>query len=489
MSVPPIPSRETVVVVGGGLAGIASALALAKYGVRVTLLESRRCLGGRAGSFVIQDGQGLETETVDYCQHVGMGCCTNLWQLIGWLGQEHLWQRHRELHFFGPTGRYRRLRALPLLPAPLHLAGWLAKWPDLSLRDRLSIARGMLAIGKLQPDTRHEQQSALEWFVAQGQTPRAIENFWQTILVSALGEEVNRVNLAAVIKVLQDGFLNHRDAFHLLVPTRPLNELFGTAAHQQLLEAGIDVQLRSAVHSISTLGDCPTVVSTAGREFRAHAIVLAIPWHQYANVALATENPDLQAIARQAPWLQSSPISGVHTWWDRRWLFHPHATIVGRLCQWVFPKQELSRPDSSRNSNAHSERPFYCQIVISASRSLAGHHPDGLAALIHEDLAAVFPAVRQAKLLRFKAVTDPNAVFSVSRDVLEYRPVPSLTDNVAVAGDWTRTGWPATMEGAVLSGFRAAEILLGERTGAPQIVCGPLRRKTTRVARLPLVRF
>jgi squalene-associated FAD-dependent desaturase len=480
------PSRKSVVVVGGGLAGIAAALALAKHGVAVTLMESRRCLGGRAGSFVVQDAHGIETETVDYCQHVGMGCCTNLWQLISWLGHEQLWQRHRELHFFGPTGRYRKLSALPL-PAPFHLAGWLAKWPGLTFNDRVSIARGMRAIGKLNLHGGHERQAAHEWLIANGQTPTAIQNFWQTILVSALGEELERVSLGAVVKVLQDGFLNHRSAFHLLVPTRPLNELFGSRAQQRLGEAGVDVQLRTAVDTISTLGQHPTVVSATGREFQADAVVSAIPWHQYRKVEIATGNATLQRIARQAPLLDSSPISGVHTWWDRRWFHQPHATIVGRLCQWVFPKQES--PAGTESTMAEAEQSFYCQIVISASRSLAGQNSEAVAALIHDDLSQVFPEVRQAKLLRCKAVTDPQAVFSIAPNALEYRPLPALSDNVIVAGDWTRTGWPATMEGAILSGFRAAEILL-EQWGHPtQIACGALRRKTTRANRLPLAVF
>lgn len=224
------------------------------------------------------------------------------------------------------------------------------------------------------------------------------------------------MSLAAVAKVLQDGFLRNRNAFHLLIPTRTLGELFGTRTAEQL---------------------------------------------------------------------QSSAITGVHTWWDRRWLELPHAAIVGRLCQWVFPKGDVIRtntipektippqPGAASTSTAQAEH--YYQIVISATSSHRRCQTRELAAQIQGDLGEVFPAARDAKLLRYQVVTDPQAVFSISPESYDWCPDPQVTSRLMLAGDWTATGWPATMEGAVLSGFRAAEQLLRFNNEQPaNIVCPPL---------------
>lgn len=463
---------HSAIVAGGGLAGISAALALARHGVQVTLLESKSRLGGRAGSFPVLNAQRQELESIDYCQHVGMGCCTNLKQLIGWLDQVHDWKTHEQLHFFGPDGRYQKLSALPLLPAPYHLAAWLARWPGLQLGDRISVARGMLSIRKVKLDMAASQQSALDWLLARGQTARAIDHFWKTIVVSALGEELGRVHLAALGKVMQDGFLNHRSAFHLLVPAMPLSELFGHRSQAKLQQAGVEIHVQSALETVATHDDSRVTVTTKRGSFNADGLVLALPWYQISKVEDVDRRLGLARIATQADQLSCSPISGVHTWWDRAWLSLPHAAIVGRLCQWVFPHQSAHNATNSVPNQQAQD--YYCQIVISASRSLHDIDPVDVAKQIHEDLAQVFPEVGTAKLLRLKIVTDPRAVFSVSPESSSLRPDVNLSERVALAGDWTNTGWPATMEGAVLSGFRAAEHLLKNRSPLPKFVCKPL---------------
>ncbi len=463
-------SIRTAIVVGGGLAGISAALALAKQGVRVTLLEGRSRLGGRTGSFTVAHPHSGELEQVDYCQHVGMGCCASLKQLIRWLGQEDDWQTHRELHFFGPSGVYQRLRASPLLPAPFHLSGWLLKWPGLSLRDRASVARGLLKINKLRLDTTTQAQPALEWLLRHAQTAGALKYFWSTIVVSSLGEELSRVSLAAVAKVLQDGFLRQRDAFHLVVPTRPLGELFGTLAAEQLRAHRVDLHLSSPVSSIDTSSNAQIRVTSGQQKFTADSLVLSVPWHQLGKIQYGDDTAELSRVAKSCGQLRSSAITGVHTWWDRPWLELPHAAIVGHLCQWVFPKGNLTQTSAgpetgSASHSVPSPKPaaraeHYYQIVISATASWRGGQADDLAEQIHGDLGEVFPAVRDARLLRYQVVTDPQSVFSISPESYNSRPQTQVTPRLMLAGDWTATGWPATMEGAVLSGFRAAEALL-----------------------------
>ncbi len=486
---------KAVVVVGGGLAGISAALALAKQGADVTLLESKRRLGGRAGSFAAESNQTGEIELVDYCQHVGMGCCTNLQQLIRWLGQEPYWCRHRELHLYGPSGRYQRLAALPWLPAPYHLAGWLWRWPGLSLTDRISIARGMHQIRRLTLDDSLDRLSALEWLRRSGQTTGALDHFWSTIIVSALGEELSRVSLAATAKVLQDGFLNHRDAFHLLIPSRPLQDLFGSLALQELQKANVRVELGAAVTGVSRSKIPRVRVESTEQTYGADAVVLAVAWQQLPRLCRASQLDHLTAIASDAQNLQNSPITGVHTWWDRPWLDSPHATLVGRLCQWVFPKLgqkphtgEAPPKNGPGQNDADHDRAgdttppqqrlsdlHYYQIVISASRSLPRGDTAKVAGLIRDDLSAVFPRVKSARLVHHKVVTDPHAVFSVVPGALQYRPATATpNDEFVLAGDWTKTGWPATMEGAIISGFRAAEQILHKWGRSVDLVCKPL---------------
>lgn len=456
---------NTVVVVGGGVAGIAASLALAKSGAHVTLLESKSRLGGRAGSFATMTQDGAE-EIVDYCQHVGMGCCHNLKRLISWLGQEEAWTVHPQLHFYGPQGDYRRLSALPLVPAPLHISHWLWSWPGLRFLDRLAIARGITALWRLRLRDPLDDVSAYDWLIEHGQTHTAIKHFWSTIVVSALGEDIHQVSLAAVCKVLQDGFLGSRDAFHLLVPSRPLNQLFNIDAHDVLRRLGVDVRLSAAVRQIDVQDQQIEINTNQICQF-ADAVILAIPWFQFSKLTILSKGNLSPSIAAGCQQLRSSPITGIHTWWDRPWLNSSHAAIVGRLCQWVFPKPTEIKPADTRTSTADSRgasSEYYYQIVISASRDFASDRSQDAGIRVHQDLSLVFPEVRTARLLKYQVVTDPNSVFSVSTGGLQFRPtMRTHLPNVLLAGDWTRTGWPATMEGAVLSGFRAAETMLNCR--------------------------
>jgi squalene-associated FAD-dependent desaturase len=449
------PASCEVLVVGGGLAGTAAALALARTGYRVTLLEAKSRLGGRAGSYI--DPQS--GDAIDYCQHVGMQCCSSLRQFLAWLGQEALWRVESELHFYGPDETYRRLRALPLLPAPVHLAGWLWGWPGLSWLDRARIAYAMAALDRIQLTPQREAEldrtSALQWLRARWQTPRTLERFWSTVLVSALGEELSRVNLLSVAKVFQDGFLRHREAYQLLIPTRPLRELFGGNAEQALRDAGVELCLGQPVKRLEWAASqaCVAAVLSDGRCVPCQRVVLAVPWHAMGGLLQDSPCDWAGELAAGAAGLESSPISGVHTWWDRAWLPTPHAVLVGRLCQWVFPPLERAAEQPGERGE------HYYQIVISASRQLPRGSASEVGAQIQADLAEVFPQVREAKLLRVKVVTDPDAVFSVQPGSTALRPVCHPGSNVWVAGDWTRTGWPATMESAILSGLNVAKSL------------------------------
>ncbi len=461
-------SNPSVIIVGGGLAGMSAAIGLHQKGFRVRLLESRRRLGGRVGSF--EDSSS--GKNLDYCQHVGMACCTNLDWFLQELNIATRWRRERVLHFFSSTGKHLPVNA-SILPAPLHLSGLLRRWPGITHADRIQIAWGLWKLMRLKATPSLDEQLAIEWLRGIGQREEVITRFWSTILVSALGDQIDRVTLGATRKVLIDGFAANREAYNLLVPEQPLSEIIGELGGQSLESRGIQIDYGVTIdHCTWTDGCCQSVVSREGKQFTADHFVFAVPWHRISR--LIEEHCDVDSVSK----LQSAPITGVHTWWDRSWLEPPHAILVDRLCQWVFKEpidnKTLHRSQLNLDPVDHNEH--YYQIVISGSRNLPKGDSNQVLEMVAADLAAVFPSAAKAKLLRGRVVTDPNSVFSVSPGHQKSRLAADhfASNNLWLAGDWTDTQWPATMEGAIRSGLIAAN-RLGESTiSAPSLVVSGL---------------
>lgn len=448
-TVHPSPS---VIIVGGGLAGMSAAIGLHQKGFRVRILESRRRLGGRVGSFE----DAVSDKSLDYCQHVGMACCTNLDWFLRELNIDSFWQRERVLHFFSSTGKHLPVQA-SALPAPLHLSGLLGRWPGISRRDRLQIAWGLWKLMRLKSVESLDEQLAIQWLRSIGQREEVIARFWSTILVSALGDQINRVTLGATRKVLIDGFAANREAYNLLVPRQPLSEIIGEHGGQSLEARGIQIEYGITIdHCTWMEGRCQSVVSREGTQFTADHFVFAVPWHRISR--LIEEHCEVDSVSK----LQSAPITGVHTWWDRSWLEPPHAILVDRLCQWVF-KEPIENKSLHRNNfdSATDRNEHYYQVVISGSRDLPKGDSNRILELVAEDLAAVFPEAARARLLRGRVVTDPNSVFSVSPGHQKSRFAADhfAKNNLWLAGDWTDTQWPATMEGAIRSGLIVANRL------------------------------
>ncbi len=437
----------TVAVIGGGLAGLAAAVALGSSGLRVELFEARRSLGGRAASF----RDPTTGEMVDHCQHVSMGCCTNLADFCGRTGIAELFRRDRVLHFIGPEGRHYPLQAARWLPAPWHLLPGFWKLKYLSISDRLRIAGALWKLMRSPVvDDRHEPTVGA-WLERQGQSTTAIERFWSVILVSALGEELNRASLSAARKVLVDGFLATREAYTVKVPEAPLSMLYGQRLERWFAAHGVELHLNAPVRQVAHDGK-PVVTCADGREVRTDFVIIALPWSKLADLLaaeIASQWPWLDAISR----LEAAPITGVHLWFDRPIMAWPHAVLVGRLSQWIFNR---SARDTTDTRSGH-----YYQVVISASRPLAGRDRKEIVAEVCGELAAIWPVAAEAKLLQARVVTEHEAVFSVRPGFDQLRPVQETsTPGVLLAGDWTATGWPSTMESAVRSGYLAAESIL-----------------------------
>jgi zeta-carotene desaturase len=432
-----------VLVVGGGLAGLAAAEALVDSGVHVTVLEARRQAGGRAASFEDPITGGL----VDACQHVAMGCCTNFLDLCRRTGLADSLRRDRTLWFIDPDDNRAACTPSRVLPAPLHLAPLLLGMRHFSLREKIALARGMHALARARAKKGAERPTALAWLEAAGQPDRVIRLFWQPVIESALGESISLVDLDAARKVCVDGFLAHREASELFVPTEPLGVLFGQRLTAWLVARAASIETGRAVtglqrdergHVVAALGD--------GSRVPCDALVLAVPWRAAAKLV-----PDVVPPADDR--LAGSPITAVHLWFDRDCIDLPHAVLVGRVSQWIF------KPSDGPAG--------YCQVVISASRGLLDGDRDRLRETVVAEVRSAFPLAREATLVASKIVTDPTAVLSVRPGVDAVRPAARTSvPNLFLAGDWTATGWPSTMEGAVRSGRLAADEVLASLGGS-----------------------
>ena len=440
--------NPSVIVVGGGLAGIAATVSLAQRGFRVTLLESRTRLGGRASSF----SDPVSGQLVDACQHVTMGCCTNFAKLCETVGIGHLLEPQRALYFLTPDRRVSRFAADPW-PAPFHLGRALASAHYLTAVEKLRVGYGLLALVRERPDA---DPPLGDWLRAHRQTPRTIARFWAVVLTSALNETVDRVGLKYARKVFADGFLGDRDGWQVSVPRVPLGRLYGAELRGWLARHGVDVRENAGVRRVdcnpsplppprSGEGEQIQIFLRDGSTLAVDYCVLAVPFDRVADLL----PPELAAMPyfAGAAKLEPSPITSVHLWYDRSLTRLPHVVLVDCLGHWLFNRGEVA-------PGAH-----YVQVVVSASRELRPLGRDEVQRRVAEELGRLFPV--NATLLRAKVVTDPVATFCVVPGVDALRPPQvSPVRNMAVAGDWTDTGWPATMEGAVRSGFLAANAIL-----------------------------
>lgn len=443
---------EAVVILGAGLAGLAAAQALAPRGCRVTLLESRNRIAGRAGSFT----DAATGQLIDACQHVSMGCCTNLAHFCRTVGIAHLLAPQRQLHFMTPDRRVSPLSADPL-PAPLHLARSFLGVHYLSFSDKCRIAWGLARLRFTDPD---DDRPFADWLRQNRQTPRTIARFWGVVLVSALNEDPDRVGLKYARKVFVDGFLRHRRGFEVEVPTVPLGQLYGAELLGWLEQHGVTVRLNCGVQSIHVTDDRVTSLTLRnGETVQADWYVSAVPFDRLLDLLPADvgEQPCFANLRR----LETAPITSVHLWYDRPVLPLPHVVLVDCVGQWVF----------DRGPTAPGEH--YLQVVVSAARAFRGLGHDEVQRRIVAELATLFPAAATATLRRARVVTEHAATFSVVPGVDRWRPqATSPIANLFLAGDWTATGWPATMEGAVRSGYQAAEALLA-RLGRPERLVQP----------------
>jgi squalene-associated FAD-dependent desaturase len=446
-----MPNR--VLIIGGGLAGLAAATALAPRGFVVTILEARNRLGGRASSF--QDPSS--DQLIDTCQHVSMGCCTNFAHFCRTVGIDHLLGRQPCLVFMTADRRLSRFRADPW-PAPFHLLRSFLGFHFLTPGEKIRIAFGLACLQRADDEADPPFQ---EWLGNHRQTPRTVERFWGLVLTSALNETPERIGLRYARKVFVDGFLRHRRGFEIELPTVPLGRLYGAELQDWLRQHSVQVQMQTGAAAIEVSEErLAGVELRRGQILEADWYISAVPFNRLLDL-LPEEVIDRHATFRNLRQLETSPITSVHLWFDRPILDLPHVVLVDCIGQWVFNRGQTSSEE------------YYVQVVVSAARQFRGLGHEEVQRRVAAELQHLFPCARSAKLIRGRVVTEHAATFSAVPGVDRLRP-PQLSplSNLFLAGDWTDTGWPATMEGAVRSGYLAAEALL-QRLGRKEVILQP----------------
>jgi squalene-associated FAD-dependent desaturase len=428
-------------VIGGGLAGLAAATKLVADGTKVTLLEARARLGGATFSF---DRDGL---TVDNGQHVLLRCYTeylDFLKTIGVADKIKIQGRFRipVVHRDGRHGELFRTG----LPAPLHLGAALARYGLLSFADRARVGLAVAKLRTLNPaDPRLDQRSFGSWLAGYGQRKEAVDALWNLVTVAALNTDADDASLALCAMVFRTALLDRADAADIGVPQVPLSELHGDPAAEHLRGKGADVRLRTSARAIRAVGD-GYEVEVDGETLTADAVVVAVP-----SDAVGAVLPDGALAEPDAPAkLGSKPIVNVHARYDTRVTEHSFVAIVGSPVQWVFDRTDISRVPGGQ----------YLAVSLSGAGEWIDEPVSALKEVFLPELARLFPKATPDRCTEFFVTRERRATFHQSPGSARWRQkAQTLLPGCVLAGAWTATGWPDTMEGAVRSGNEAARIV------------------------------
>jgi zeta-carotene desaturase len=434
-------SRKAVTVIGGGVAGMSAACALAEVGYRVQLLERRGYLGGRASSY-LHPGVG---EVIDNCQHVLFGCCTNLQGFYRRIDVADRIHWTSEMTMIEPGGKRSRLGP-SWLPAPLHGLPKLMMAHAFTIADKIALGRAFNAL--MRPVAQDSKESLGDWLRRHKQTRGALERFWRLVIASALNAEIDEIALPYAAKVVRELFMNSAFAGSMGMSTVPLSELYRSVT-QYVEERGGGVLLNTHVEGAEW--DEETLqwtVKTRTDELLSDFVVVALPFEGMAKLLpglpVADGALELAAkIQRHEHW----PICSVHLWFDREITDLEHAVLLDREIHWMYNQSRLQE----RGGN-------YIELVVSATRAFAALPRDEAIRQALRELAEFFPLVKEAKLEKAALVKEVRATFGVPPGIDAARPgAVSPWPNLFLAGDWVQTGWPSTMESAARSGHLAAE--------------------------------
>ncbi len=442
---PPQSAPRTVTIIGGGVAGMTAASALAEAGYRVQLVERRGYLGGRASSYL---HPGVN-EVIDNCQHALIGAYTNLiafYRRIGVADKIHWTTNYTMIE---PGGRRSGLGA-SRLPAPLHGLPKLLTCGAFSTTDKLSLVRAFSAI--LLGSGHDSNESLSAWLQRQRQSKGAVERFWRLVIASALNSDIDQIGVNYATMVIRGLFMDSPQAGAMGMSTLPLSELYAPVPGF-LANRGGGVLLNATVEALAY--DEPSSqwnVIIRGEEspVRSDFVVLALPFEAFAKLlpllpAVEGREQLAQQVSRHVHW----PISSVHLWFDREVTELEHAVLLDRELHWMYNQSKLQQ----RPGN-------YIELVQSASRAFAALPREQAIAQAVAELGEFFPEARGAQVVKSALTKEVRATFGVPPGIDSARPAStSPWPNLFLAGDWIQTGWPSTMESAARSGHLAADAL------------------------------
>ena len=445
-------TSPTVAIAGGGLAGLAAACALSDVGFRVTLFEKRPYLGGRASSYQ-HPGTG---EIVDNCQHVLFRVCSNLVEFYERIGVADQIRWFDQMNFIEPGGRISVMKS-SFLPAPLHTAPSFLHFPFLSAADKLAITRALAPLTL----TRQADngQSFQQWLERHGQTSNAVARFWRPILVSALSDELDRISVSAAAQVVRETMKSPL-ARHMGVPALPLTDLYNAAGDYIRAHCGT-LHFRTSLEGFTPSPSRVNIriASAEDTERTFDYLVVALPFDALHRVL--PDGAESSPLREKISHFENSSITGIHLWFDRQISDLDHAVLLDRTIQWMFHKSRLQPMRTQLKSiqgAAGATSGSYIELVVSSSKTLIEKSRSEIVELALAEVREFFPAAREANLVKSTVIKEVNATYSPRPGIDAYRPSSvTVWPRVFLAGDWTATGWPATMESAVRSGYLAAE--------------------------------
>jgi squalene-associated FAD-dependent desaturase len=438
------------VVIGGGLAGLSAAVRLIDAGRRVVVIESAARLGGRAATFA----DPVTGERVDNGQHVLFGCYRETYAFLRRIGTESLapLASSLRLRMCDTDGRQSVLRC-PRMPAPLHLLAGVMTWKAIPLRDRLGVLRVAPAILRRRPGTRADRElqslTVSAWLRDRGQSPELRRWLWDPLVWAALNQSPDEASAAPFVRVLGELFGPRVEDSSVGLPAVPLDELFAAPA-VRAIEAKGGTVITSAAGRIETDAAGRMASVSAGRTtIAADVVISAVPWHAFCELWPTGCPPALKNVCDSAAHMRSSPIVTVNLWLDRPVMTEPFVGLVGGSMHWAFDKQKIFGGTARHIS-----------LVSSGAAHLAPLDNAALAEVALSELRAALPAARSAQVVLSRVVRERRATFSLSPGEPRRPATATAVPGFFLAGDWTDTGLPATIEGAILSGHAAVDAVL-----------------------------
>jgi squalene-associated FAD-dependent desaturase len=439
-----------VIVIGGGCAGLSAASALADAGARVLVLEARPTLGGRASAFT----DPATGETVDNGQHLMLGCYHETLAFlsrIGSSGNVEL-QGSLEVPFVDEAGR-RSTLSCPPLPSPLHLFAGLVEWEALRFGDSLS---ALSLASPLRRARRYVErgagvlpawdgETAESWLIRNGQSRRLREMLWGPLALAALNQPANEAAAPPFVRVLAQMFGPDPKDSAVAMPLRPLNALYAEPAREFILSHGGEVRM-SCPARVRVGEERVAWVDVRGERVDAGAVVVAVPWFALTETITGDTRP-VDGLLSASRTVAASPIVTVNLWYDQGVLPGPFVGLPGRVFQWVFDKRQVFGDSASHLSS-----------VSSGAAAVVAWSNEDLASRAQSELASALPAAHATKVLRSVVVRERRATFSLAPGQPPRPGTETGVRSLLLAGDWVDTGLPATIEGAVVSGHRAARL-------------------------------